>query len=326
MRTPITELLGIEKPILQGGMQWIGYAELAAAVSEAGGFGLVTALTQPTPEALHAELMRCHELTDRPFGLNLTTLPSINPPPYDEYRDAAISAGITAVETSGSNPAVEVPRWHAAGIKVLHKVTNVRHAVKATAAGADAVIVDSFECAGHPGEEDVPAMVLLPTVADRIGDQVPLLAAGGIADGRSLAAALALGASGVVMGTRFMATTEARIHDRVKEKILANDEHETNLIFRPLRNTARVARNSVSDDVVRILEKKGGTFDDVREMVRGIRGKTVYETGDLDAGIWWAGLAQALIHDVPSCAELLDRMMTETEGIIESRLYPAVCG
>ncbi|HEY4377647.1 MAG TPA: nitronate monooxygenase family protein [Acidimicrobiales bacterium] len=321
MRTRFTDLFGVEKPIMQGGMQWIGHAGLAAAVSEAGGIGLITALTQPTPEDLYAEVMRCHELTDKPFGINLTTLPSIDPPPYDEYRDAAIAAGIDLVETSGSNPAEFTAHYQAAGVKVVHKATSVAHALKAARSGVDAVVVDGFECAGHPGEGDVPLLVLLPLVVDRLG--VPVLAAGGIADGRGLAAALALGADGVVMGTRFMATEEARIHPRVKEAIVSNDEHATNLIFRELRNTARVAKNAVSDEVVAIL-RAGGTFEDVRELVAGRRGRLVYETGDLDAGIWWAGLAQSLVHEVLSCAELLDRMATEAEAVVTGRLRPMV--
>ncbi|MFC0531465.1 NAD(P)H-dependent flavin oxidoreductase [Phytohabitans kaempferiae] len=317
MKTRITELLRIEKPIMQGGMQWIGYAELAAAVSNAGGLGLITALTQPTPQALYDEIRRCHDLTDKPFGINLTTLPSINPPPYDEYRDAAIQAGISVVETSGSNPGVFTSYYQRAGVKVIHKATSVRHALKAASAGVDAIIVDGFECAGHPGEEDIPGLVLIPAVADRVG--VPLLAAGGIGDGRGLAAALALGADGIVMGTRFMATREAPIHPDVKRRIVANDERETNLIFRELRNTARVARNSVSEKVVEIL-RNGGAFEDVRHLVAGARGKRVYETGDLEAGIWWAGLSQVFVRDVPTCRELLDRIVAEAEEIIAGRL------
>ncbi|SCL20144.1 2-nitropropane dioxygenase precursor [Micromonospora pallida] len=317
MKTRITELLHIEKPIMQGGMQWIGYAELAAAVSNAGGLGLITALTQPTPQDLYNEIRRCHDLTDKPFGINLTTLPTINPPPYDEYRDAAIQAGITVVETSGSNPALFTSHYQQAGVKVIHKATSVRHALKAAAAGVDAIIVDGFECAGHPGEEDIPGLVLVPAIADRVN--VPLLAAGGIGDGRGLAAALALGADGIVMGTRFMATQETPIHPDVKKRIVANDEHETNLIFRELQNTARVARNSVSEKVVEIL-RNGGAFEDVRDLVAGARGKQVYETGDLEAGIWWAGLAQVFVHDVPTCRELLDRIIAEAEAIISGRL------
>lgn len=321
LSTRITQLLGIEAPILQGGMQWIGYADLAAAVSNAGGFGLITALSHASPEHLYDEIRRCHELTDKPFGINLTTLPTISPPPYAEFRDAAIAAGIAAVETSGSNPAEHTPVFQAAGIKVLHKATSVKHALKAQAVGVDAVILDGFECAGHPGEDDVPGLVLAPAAIDRL--HVPVAVAGGIADARGLVAALSLGAEGVVLGTRLMATVEARIHPAVKEALVAGTEHSTNLIFRELRNTARVAKNSVSDTVVEIL-RGGGSFEDVRELVAGRRGRTVYETGDLDAGIWWAGLSQALIHDVPTCQELITRMVAEAEEIIEVRLRKLV--
>jgi len=328
MRTRFTDLVGVAKPLMQGGMQWLGHAELAAAVSNAGGLGLVTALTQPTPEALHAELRRCHELTDKPLGINLTTLPTITPPPYDEYRDAALDAGIDVVETSGSDPTPAVPVYRAAGVKVVHKATSVKHAVKAARAGVDAIVVDGFECAGHPGEEDVPGLVLLPAVVDALRaaseerdvDPPVVLAAGGYADGRGLAAALALGADGVVMGTRFMATTEARLHPRVKQALLDHDEHGTTLIFRELGNTARVARNGVAEHVA-ALTRGGADFSGVRDLVAGSRGRTVYETGDLEAGIWWAGLAQALIHDVPSCADLLDRIVEEARGLIEGRLH-----
>lgn len=313
MRTRITDLLGVEKPIMQGGMQWIGTADLAAAVSEADGIGLLTALTQATPDALDVEIRRCRGLTGRPFGVNLTTLPSIDPPPYDAYREVIMSSGVDVVETSGSNPAEWTPRFQAAGVRVFHKVTSVRHALKAAACGVDALIVDGFECAGHPGEDDVPLFTLLQAVIPRVS--VPVLAAGGIADGHGLAAALAVGADGVVMGTRFMATVEAPIHPNVKRAVLGNDEHATNLIFRELRNTARVAKNAVSDEVVAAL-RAGATFADIRDRVAGHRGRTVYESGDLDAGIWWAGLAQTLIHDVPTCAELLDRMITEAESDI----------
>ena len=276
MRTRFTALTGIEKPVMQGGMQWVGYAELAAAVSNAGGLGLVTALSQPTPDDLHAEIKRARELTDKPIGINLTTLPTINPPPYDEYRDAAIQAGIDVVETSGSNPAAFTRHYQDAGVTVIHKVTSVKHALKAAEAGVDAITVDGFECAGHPGEDDIPGLVLIPAVADRV-------------------------------------------HDRVKRRIVSNDEHETNLIFRELNNTARVARNSISDKVVEILGV-GGVFEDVRELVAGRRGKQVYETGDLDAGIWWAGLSQVFVHDVPSCHELLERIINEAESIVSDRL------
>ncbi|WP_167042343.1 nitronate monooxygenase [Salinibacterium sp. ZJ454] len=317
LTTRITELLQIEKPIVQGGMQWIGYAELAAAVSNAGGLGLMTALSHATPEIFYDEIRRCQTLTDEPFGINLTTLPSITPPPYRAYLDAAISAGVQVVETSGSNPAIYTPILKEAGITVLHKATSLRHARKAEEVGVDAVIVDGFECAGHPGENDIPGLIAFPAAAETIS--IPILAAGGVADGRGLAAALALGADGVLIATRLMATTEAGIHENVKQAIVDADELQTNLIFRELRNTARVAKNSISDEVVAIL-RNGGVFEDVRHLVSGARGRTVYETGDLEAGIWWAGLAQTLIHDVPSCAELLTRIVEDAESVIRWRL------
>ncbi|ARJ07503.1 nitronate monooxygenase [Cnuibacter physcomitrellae] len=317
IKTRFTSLFGVAAPVMQGGMQWIGDAGLAAAVSNAGGLGTITALTFPTPEALAEQVARCRELTDRPFAVNLTTLPSIDPPPYGDYQDVIIDMGVPVVETSGSNPATFVETYHRAGIKVVHKATSVKHALKAEQAGADAVAVIGFEAAGHPGELDVPLFVLLAAAAQKL--TIPVLAAGGIADGRGLTAALALGAEGVLMATRFMATTEASIHDRVKQELVARDELQTNLIFRQLRNTARVSKNSVSDEVVSILAA-GGEFGDVRALVAGRRGRTVYETGDLEAGIWWAGLSQALIHDVPTCADLISRMVDEAEDTIAHTL------
>ncbi len=321
LTTRITQLLGIEAPILQGGMQWIGYADLAAAVSNAGGLGLITALSHDSPQHLHDEIRRCHDLTDKPFGINLTTLPTISPPPYAEFRDAAIAAGIAVVETSGSNPAEHTAAFHDAGVAVVHKATSIKHARKAQDVGVDAVILDGFECAGHPGEDDIPGLVLVPAALDVL--DIPVVVAGGIADARGLVAALALGADGVVLGTRLMATVEARIHESVKQALVAGTEHSTNLIFRELNNTARVAKNSISDQVVEIL-RGGGEFGDVRELVAGRRGRTVYQTGDLEAGIWWAGLSQALIHDIPTCAELLSRIVADAEQIIDERLRKLV--
>ncbi|MCP1388340.1 nitronate monooxygenase family protein [Corynebacterium sp. TA-R-1] len=315
--TRITELLGIEHPIMQGGMQWVGRAELASAVSNAGGLGILTALTQPTPQDLANEIDRCREMTDKPFGVNLTILPSIAPPPYAEYRQVIIDKGVPVVETAGSNPAEHIPHFHDAGIKVVHKCTSVRHAVSAQKAGVDAVSVDGFECAGHPGEDDIPGLVLLPAAAEQL--TVPFVASGGIADGRGLAAAMALGAEGVNMGTRFLCTEEAPVHRNVKEAIVARDERETELIFRPLRNTSRVARNEVSIEVVDKLNK-GAQFEDIRELVRGVRGREVYETGDLDAGIWTCGMVQGIIHDIPTCQELITRMVNEAAEIITQRL------
>lgn len=317
LTTRFTQAFGVEAPIMQGGMQWIGNGELAAAVSNAGGLGTITALTFPTPAALAAGIVRCRELTDKPFAVNLTTLPSINPPPYAEYQAVILDLGVPVVETSGSNPAMFVDTYHAGGVKVVHKATSIRHAIKAEEAGADAIALIGFEAAGHPGELDIPLFVLLAAAARVI--TVPLLAAGGVATGAGLAASLALGAEGVLMATRFMATTETPIHQNVKNELVIRDELQTNLIFRQLKNTARVSKNSVSDEVVAILNG-GGQFDDVRELVAGKRGRTVYETGDLEAGIWWAGLSQTLIHDVPSCAELIERMVAEALDIITNRL------
>ena len=315
--TRVTEMLGIEHPIVQGGMQWVGRAELAAAVSNAGGLGVITALTQPTPEDLGKEIDRCREMTDKPFGVNLTILPSIAPPPYAEYRQVIIDKGVPVVETAGSNPAEHIPYFHDAGIKVIHKCTSVRHAVSAQQAGVDALSVDGFECAGHPGEDDIPGLVLLPAAAEKL--DVPFVASGGIADGRGLAAAMALGAEGINMGTRFLCTEEAPVHRNVKEAIVARDERETELIFRPLKNTSRVARNDVSIEVVEKLNQ-GAQFEDIRELVRGVRGREVYETGDLNAGIWTCGMVQGIIHDIPTCQELLTRIVDEAVETISDRL------
>jgi NADH:quinone reductase (non-electrogenic) len=321
LTTRFTEMFGVEHPITQGGMQWVGRADLVAAVANAGALGFITALTQPTPEALATEIARYRELTDKPFGVNLTILPSIKPPPYDEYRRAIIEAGITIVETAGSNPESHLPMFHKHGVRVLHKCTSVRHAVKAQQLGVDAISIDGFECAGHPGEDDIPGLVLIPAAAHAIS--IPMIASGGFADGRGLAAALALGADGINMGTRFMCTTEAPIHERIKAAIVAAKETSTQLIFRTLGNTARVADNSVSREVVDILNR-GGTFEDIRELVAGTRGRTVYELGDPEAGIWFASAAQGLIRDIPSVAELVARVIEEAEDVITNRLASLV--
>ncbi|MGW4489283.1 NAD(P)H-dependent flavin oxidoreductase [Amycolatopsis sp. NPDC004368] len=317
LRTRFCEVFGVTHPIVQGGMQWVGRAELVAAVANAGALGFLTALTQPTPEALEKEIVRCRELTDKPFGVNLTILPSINPPPYAEYRDVITASGVPVVETAGFNPAEHLPAFRAAGVKVLHKCTSVRHAVKAQALGVDGVSIDGFECAGHPGEDDVPGLVLIPAAAERV--TIPMVASGGFADGRGLVAALALGADGVNMGTRFLATAEAPVHDNVKQRLVEASERDTELIFRSLRNTARVASNATSREVVDILAG-GGTFDDVRDLVAGVRGRQVYETGDTDLGIWSAGVVQGLVHDVPTVAELISRIVAEAREIIGGRL------
>lgn len=320
--TRFTELLGIEHPIVQGGMQWVGRAELVAAVSNAGALGVLTGLTQPTPEALAAEIERCRSMTDKPFGVNLTILPTINPPPYAEYRRAIIESGIKIVETAGSKPQEHIDEFKAHGIKILHKCTSVRHALSAERMGADVISIDGFECAGHPGEDDVPGLVLIPITADKV--KIPIIASGGFADARGLVAALALGADGINMGTRFCATREAPIHERVKELLLKNDERATNLIFRKLHNTARVAKSPVSDQVAEILSQPGAKFEDVAHLVRGVKGREVLETGNLDLGLVWAGQSQGLLHDIPSVAELIDRIMREATSIIRQRLESMV--
>jgi nitronate monooxygenase len=315
--TRFTELFGVEHPIAQGGMQWVGRATLVSAVANAGALGFITALTQPTPEALTAEIARCRDWTDKPFGVNLTILPAIKPPPYAEYRAAIIEAGIKIVETAGNKPQEHVDEFKKHGVKVIHKCTSVRHALSAERMGVDAISIDGFECAGHPGEDDVPGLVLIPAAADKI--KIPMIASGGFGDARGLVAALALGAEGINMGTRFMATKESPIHENIKAQMVANDERATDLIFRTMRNTSRVARNAISQQVVE-LERSGAKFEDVRDLVAGTRGKVVYETGDPDHGIWSAGQIQGLIHDIPSCAELVHRIVAEAEAIIDQRL------
>jgi len=317
LATAFTETFGVRHPIVQGGMQWVGRAELVAAVANAGALGMITALTQPTPEDLAKEIARTRELTDQPFGVNLTILPAITPPPYEEYRQVVIESGVKIVETAGSNPAPHLPDFRAAGVKVLHKCTSVRHAVKAQETGVDGISIDGFECAGHPGEDDVPGLVLIAAAAEKI--TIPMIASGGFADGRGLVAALALGADGINMGTRFLCTEESPVHRNIKEAIVAGNETETELIFRPLRNTARVARNSVSREVVEILNR-GGQFEDVRELVAGARGRLVFENGDPEAGIWTVGTVQGLIRDIPTVGELVDRIVTEAESLIAERL------
>jgi nitronate monooxygenase len=298
-------------------MQWVGRAELVAAVANAGALGFITALTQPTPADLVSEIRRCRELTDKPFGVNLTILPTINPPPYDEYRRVIIDAGIEVVETAGSNPAPHLPMFHDNGIKVLHKCTSVRHAVKAQDLGVDGISIDGFECAGHPGEDDIPGLVLIPAAAGQI--EIPMIASGGFADARGLVAALVLGADGINMGSRFMCTAESPIHPNVKAAIVAGDERGTELIFRTLRNTGRVASNTVSREVVQILDA-GGQFGDIAHLVSGARGAQVYETGDLEAGIWWIGTAMGLIDDIPTVDTLVSRIVREAEDLIGARL------
>ena len=319
--TRFTELLGIEHPIVQGGMQWVGKAPLAAAVSEAGGLGILTALTQPTPEDLRAEIRRTRELTAKPFGVNLTILPTINPVPYDEYVKVAVEEGITVIETAGANPEPFMPLFKEHGVRVVHKCTAVRHALKAERVGVDAVSIDGFECAGHPGEDDIPGLILLPAAADKLS--IPFIASGGFGDGRGMAAALALGADGINMGSRFLATQEAPVHDNVKQAIVEGSELDTILNFRPLRNTVRVRKNAVSTEAVDILAK-GGEFKDVQHLVAGARGRKVFEDGDIEAGQWTVGMVQGLITDVPTCDELITRIIRDAEQIITGRLADMV--
>ena len=323
LKTRFTELFGIEHPVVQGGMQWVGRAELVAAVANAGGLGFITALTQPTPEKLTEEIARARSLTDKPFGVNLTILPAIKPPPYAEYRQAIIEAGIKIVETAGNKPIEHVEEFKKHGIKVIHKCTSVRHGLSAERMGVDAISIDGFECAGHPGEDDVPGLILIPAAADKI--KIPMIASGGFGDARGLVAALALGAEGINMGTRFMATVESPIHENIKQQIVDNDERATELIFRTMHNTSRVAKNVISQQVV-ALEREGAKFEDVRELVAGTRGRSVYEVGDNDAGIWSAGQVQGLIHDIPTCAELVSRIVRDAEAIIRSRLEGMMSG
>jgi nitronate monooxygenase len=318
IKTRFTEEFGIEHPIVQGGMQWVGYAEMVAPVAEAGALGFLTALTQPTPEDLAKEIARTKEMTDKPFGVNLTILPAIKPPPYAEYRDAIIQGGIKIVETAGYKPQEHVDHFKEHGIKVIHKCTAVRHALSAERMGVDAISIDGFECAGHPGEDDIPGLVLIPAAANKV--KIPMLASGGFADGRGLVAALALGADGINMGTRFCVTQEAPIHENFKRQMVENDERATELIFRTLHNTARVMKNAVSTEVVEIERKGGAKFEDVVHLVAGARGKAAMADGDPDGGIWSAGTVQGLINDIPSVKELVDSIMTDAEAIIDARL------
>jgi nitronate monooxygenase len=319
MKTRITEMFGIQHPIIQGGMHFVGLAELASAVSNAGGLGLITGLTLRTPELLAKEIARCREMTDKPFGVNLTFLPTVSSPDYPGYIRAIIEGGVKAVETAGNNPQKWMPMLHEAGIKVIHKCTSVRHALKAEAIGCDAVSVDGFECGGHPGEDDVPNFILLPRAAESL--KIPFVASGGMADGRSLVAALALGADGMNMGTRFIATKEAPVHENVKQAIVAASELDTRLVMRPLRNTERVLHNAAVDRLL-VKERTLGAnlkFDDIMEEVAGVYPR-IMQQGDMEAGVWSCGMVAGLIHDVPSVKELIDRIMAQAEGIIRQRL------
>jgi nitronate monooxygenase len=319
VKTAITELFGIEHPIIQGGMHFVGFAELAAAVSNAGGLGIITGLTQRTPELLAREIARCRDTTDKPFGVNLTFLPSFAAPPYPEYIAAIVEGGVKIVETAGRSPEAYMPAMKAHGIKVIHKCTSVRHSLKAERIGCDAVSVDGFECGGHPGEDDVPNMILLPRAAEEL--KIPFVASGGMADGRSLVAALSLGADGMNMGTRFIATKEAPVHQNVKNALVAATELDTRLIMRSLRNTERVLKNANVDRLLEIEHEKGDTLkiDDIHDQVAGVYPKIMLE-GQMDAGAWSCGMVAGLIHDIPSCKELVDRIMSEADEIIRGRL------
>ena len=318
-KTRITELLKIERPIVQGGLQNVGVAELASAVSNAGGFGMLTALTQPSPQALSDEIKRCRKMTDKPFGVNLTVFPTIKPLDHAAYARVCVENGIEVVETAGSSEVRNV--WEifkAADIKIIHKCTSVRHALSAERKGVDVISIDGFECAGHPGEDDIPGLILIPAAADKL--KIPMIASGGFGDGRGLVAALALGADGINMGTRFCATQEAPIHDNVKQKYVENDERGTNLIFRNFRNTARVGKSDISDEVVKRLSKPDAKFEDVAKLVSGAAGKQVLKTGDLTGGMFWAGMVQGLIEDIPTVQKLIDDIMNDAESIVAQRL------
>jgi nitronate monooxygenase len=310
MKTRVTELLGVRYPIIQGGMMWVGTAELASAVSNAGAFGILTALTQPTPEALAKEIERCRGMTDKPFGVNLTILPSINPPPYEAYLDVVIGSGIQILETAGNNPKEFIAKAKAAGVKIIHKCVAVRHALSAERNGVDAVSIDGFECAGHPGEDDIGGLILIPIAARKL--KIPVIASGGIGDGRGMAAALVLGAEGINMGTRFCATKEAPIHDEIKQALVRASERDTRLIFRALHNTARVFKNAIAEEVAAIEQRPGGCeFKDIQPLVAGVRGRAALASGDVDGGILTAGQVVGLIDDIPSCAELIERIVRE---------------
>jgi NADH:quinone reductase (non-electrogenic) len=319
VKTAITELFGIQHPIIQGGMHYVGFAELAAAVSNAGGLGLITGLTQKTPELLAKEIARCHDMTDKPFGVNLTFLPAFTAPPYPEYIAAIREGGIKIVETAGRSPEQYMPTLKAAGIKVIHKCTSVRHSLKAQQIGCDAVSVDGFECGGHPGEDDVPNMILLPRAADEL--KIPFVASGGMADARSLVASLAMGASGMNMGTRFVATKEAPVHENVKRAIVAATELDTRLVMRSLRNTERVLKNRGVERLLETEREKGASLkiDDIFDEVAGVYPKVMIH-GEMDAGAWSCGMVVGLINDIPSVKELIDRIMNEAEQIIRRRL------
>jgi NAD(P)H-dependent flavin oxidoreductase YrpB (nitropropane dioxygenase family) len=319
MKTRITELFGIKHPIIQGGMHYVGFAELAAAVSNAGGLGIITGLTQRTPELLAKEIARCRDMTDKPFGVNLTFLPAMMQPPYPEYIAVIVESGVRIVETAGRSPEAFMPALKTAGIKVIHKCTSVRHSLKAEQIGCDAVSVDGFECGGHPGEDDIPNMILLPRAADEL--KIPFVASGGMADARSLVAALAMGAEGMNMGTRFIATKDAPVHENVKKAIVEATELDTRLVMRPLRNTERVLKNAGVDKLLEIEKEKGAKtrIEDIHELVAGVYPRVMIE-GEMDAGAWSCGMVVGLINDIPTVGELIDRIMSEAEELVRGRL------
>ena len=318
LQTRITELFGIKHPVIQGGMQWVGFAGLVSAVSNAGALGILTALSQPTPEDLVKEIEKTRGMTDQPFGVNLTILPTINPPPYEEYAQAIVGSGVKIVETAGRSPEPFMELFKEYDVKVIHKCTSVRHALKAQAVGVDAITIDGFECAGHPGEDDIPSLVLLPQAVEAL--DIPVAGCGGFSDGKSLVSALALGGEAIVMGTRFMATKEAGVHQNVKDKMTEADELSTNLMFRTMHNTARVFKNSVSNEVVEIESTGSATFEDVKDLVAGQRGRVVFEEGDLEHGIWSAGISVARVKDIPTCEEMVSRLISDANNIIDDRL------
>ena len=318
LQTRITELFGIKHPVIQGGMQWVGFAGLVSAVSNAGALGILTALSQPTPEDLVKEIEKTRGMTDQPFGVNLTILPTINPPPYEEYAQAIVGSGVKIVETAGRSPEPFMELFKEYDVKVIHKCTSVRHALKAQAVGVDAITIDGFECAGHPGEDDIPSLVLLPQAVEAL--DIPVAGCVGFSDGKSLVAALALGGEAIVMGTRFMATKEAGVHQNVKDKMTEADELSTNLMFRTMHNTARVFKNSVSNEVVEIESTGSATFEDVKDLVAGQRGRVVFEEGDLEHGIWSAGISVARVKDIPTCEEMVSRLVSDANNIIDDRL------
>lgn len=318
IETKLTRMLGIQHPIISSGLMRVSTAELVAPVANAGALGFLTALTQPTPEELIREIERTREMTDNPFGINLTILPSVKPVPYPEYAQAIIDSGIKLVETAGRSPEPFMPHFNAAGVRVIHKCTSVRHALKAQSVGCAAVEIDGFEAAGHPGEDDIPSLVLLPRAVDAL--DIPVIACGGFSDARGLVAALAMGAEGVSMGTRFMATQEAPVHDNLKQQLVAAGELDTQLILRKFKNTARIHKNSVAQKVAEIESREGIEFSDIADLVSGERGFHVLESGDMEYGIWWSGISQALIEDIPTVDELVSRMVSEAESIINERL------